>query len=148
MQRATGKVAHFFVLWKKKTQSLRTGSSSPRQTRTADRVVNSHLLYRLSYQGMNICNVLVSALLVNIFEQKKVRVTCRHPGKTFSAGLSVELSDNRLEVGKLLVKLSLALCLCDNPQIGLRVGLADAEPPGGELDPVAVEVHDLGRIHR
>ena len=39
---------------------------SLRQTRTADRVVNSHLLYRLSYQGKNICNVQVRALLVNI----------------------------------------------------------------------------------
>jgi hypothetical protein len=27
-------------------------SGSPGRTRTADRVVNSHLLYRLSYRGM------------------------------------------------------------------------------------------------
>ena len=55
----------------KKTKAICLGLSSLRQTRTADRVVNSHLLYRLSYQGMNTLNVLVRPILVNPFGRKK-----------------------------------------------------------------------------
>ncbi len=51
----------------KKPEHFCSGSCSPRQTRTADRVVNSHLLYRLSYRGMNILTVLIHGYLVNPF---------------------------------------------------------------------------------
>jgi hypothetical protein len=33
-------------------ESLKLTSGSPRRTRTADPVINSHLLYRLSYRGI------------------------------------------------------------------------------------------------
>ncbi len=31
--------------------SLKLGNGSPGRTRTADQMINSHLLYRLSYRG-------------------------------------------------------------------------------------------------
>ena len=64
--------------------------SSPRQTRTADRVVNSHLLYRLSYRGMNTLNVQVRPFLVNPFCMKN-KVCLILPTRLFiGCGLPVQ----------------------------------------------------------
>ena len=64
--------------------------SSPRQTRTADRVVNSHLLYRLSYRGMNTLNVQVRPFLVNPFCMKN-KVCLFLPARLFiGCGLPVQ----------------------------------------------------------
>ncbi len=38
---------------------IRKGDGSPGQVRTADRVVNSHLLYRLSYRGSEERQILI-----------------------------------------------------------------------------------------
>jgi hypothetical protein len=43
---------------------------SPARTRTTDKVVNSHLLYRLSYWGMRIVLIAYPASMVNILLYK------------------------------------------------------------------------------
>ena len=51
-----------------------------------------------------------------------------------------------VDLGDLLVQQFIGSGFAEEAQVGFRVGRTDVQPPLGELDPVAVEVHEGGRL--
>lgn len=132
----------------KKNRNLSSGlACSPRRTRTTDRVVNSHLLYRLSYQGMFKEHIECTSLFTfsQLLIAKKIRFIFRSGSDCLFP--LVELVDDISDFCKVFIQFSLCLCLCYNTEIRLCVGLSHIEPPGWELYSVTVEVKNLIWIH-